>query len=228
MNVEDANREELLNALYTARSPLIDINNLQVQISNNENLMYKNKNGISIKRIIKAALFGIVGFLIAMFIVAVITGIVCMSMGKYYDSLAPIILIPFLVPVPLCIALLIIWKNKRLKENQQLAIINQNLQEQIKNIFMNCSQILDWIPNKYCNYYTVRDLIQILENYRASNFQELANTYEQDVYNKRIIQGQEEIKAQQMNIAIMNAMQQTYNAQKISDAVNYGKDFYSL
>lgn len=226
MNVEDANREELLNALYTARSPLIDINNLQVQISNNENLMYKNKNGISLMRIIKAALISIAVTAIVFIICSIIYYILAIKKDSFDVPLVPFF--AFLVPVPVAVFLLIKWKNKRLKENQQLAIINQNLQEQIRNIFMNCSQILDWIPNKYCNYYTVRDLIQILENYRASNFQELANTYEQDVYNERIIQGQEEIKAQQMNIAIMNAMQQTYNAQKISDAVNYGKDFYSL
>lgn len=226
MNVEYANREDLLNALYTARGPLIDINNMQVQISNNENQIYKNKNGISLKRIIKAGLIsagisGAIGFaiLIIVTILIMITGI--------NENLQLVAFLPIFIPVPLSIYLLMKWKNKRLKENQQIYAINQNIKNQIQNVFANNIEILDWIPNKYCNYYTVRDFIQILENYRANNFQELANTYEQDVYSQRIIQGQEEIKAQQMNIAIMNAMQQNYNAQKISDAVNYGTDFYS-
>lgn len=229
MNVEYANREELLNALYTARGPLIDINNMQVQISNNENQIHKNKNGISLKRIIKAAFIALAIPSAIGFALAIIVGIVAAIMDSSNSSYnVLIVFLPALIPIPLFIYLLVKWKNKRLKENQQIYAVNQNIKNQIQNVFANNIEILDWIPNKYCNYYTVRDFIQILENYRANNFQELANTYEQDVYSQRIIKGQEEIKAQQMNIAIMNAMQQNYNAQKISDAVNYGTDFYSF
>lgn len=219
MNVEYADREELLNALYEARNPLIDINNLQVQISNNEDLINRNKS-ISIIRLFLAALISIAisGIIFILFFVI-------LALSNVSDDTVLLVFLPFLFPVPICVLILMKWKKKRLKNNEELSIINQNLHEQVKNIFIDYSQTLYWIPNKYCNYYSVRDLIQILENYRASNFKELANAYEQDIYNQRIIKGQQEIQAQQMNIAIMNSMQQAWNTQKVTDAINYGIDY---
>lgn len=218
MNVEYADRDELLTALYEARNPLIDINNLQVQISNNEDSIKKNKS-VSIIRLLFAAAISVVISLVIMMIWAAVIESIMGNDGMFFYIL------PLLLPIPLCVLILKKWKKKRLKTIEQLTMINQNLQEQIRNIFADCGQILYWIPNKYCNYYCVRDLIQILENYRASNFKELANVYEQDVYNQRIIQGQQEIKAQQMNIAIMNSMQQAWNTRKVTDAINYGIDY---
>lgn len=219
MNMENANREQLLNALYNARGPLLQINNLQAQINGNEKSIDDNAHGISLIRIIKAALIAF-GVFIASFIILVII------QALNEDTVSPgIPLISFIIAPVYFIILLLKWKKQRLKANENILAENDILKKQMSDIIVNNREILSWIPNKYCNYYTVREFIQILENYRANSLKELANVYEQDVFSKRILQSQEEIKAQQMNIAIISAVQQSYNTRKITDAINYGIDY---
>lgn len=219
MNMENANREQLLNALFNARGPLLQINNLQAQINGNEKLMDDNAHGISLIRIIKAALIAFGIFFASFIILAIIQ-------QSNKDTVSPgIPLISFIIAPVSFILLLLKWKKQRLKANENILAENDILKKQMSDIIVNNREILSWIPNKYCNYYTVREFIQILENYRANNLKELANVYEQDVFNKRILQSQEEIKAQQMNIAIISAVQQSYNTRKITDAINYGIDY---
>lgn len=219
MNMENANREQLLNALFNARGPLLQINNLQTQINGNEKLMDDNAHGISLIRIIKAALIAF-GVFIASFIILVII------QALNEDTVSPgIPLISFIIAPVYFIILLLKWKKQRLKANENILAENDILRKQMSDIIVNNREILSWIPNKYCNYYTVKEFIQILENYRANSLKELANVYEQDVFSKRILQSQEEIKAQQMNIAIISAVQQSYNTRKITDAINYGIDY---
>lgn len=219
MNMENANREQLLNALYNARGPLLQINNLQAQINGNEKSIDDNAHGISLIRIIKAALKAFGLFVLSFFIVGVISAFVEMSVAWRLLPIPPLI---FLVTF---IFLLKKWKKQRLKANENILAENDILRKQMSDIIVNNREILSWIPNKYCNYYTVKEFIQILENYRANSLKELANVYEQDVFSKRILQSQEEIKAQQMNIAIISAVQQSYNTRKITDAINYGIDY---
>ncbi|MGN0534620.1 MAG: hypothetical protein ACI4IR_01300 [Eubacterium sp.] len=219
MNMENANREQLLNALYNARGPLLQINNLQAQINENEKLMDDNAHGISLIRIIKAALIAFGMFILSIIIVGFSLKFVDDSVSQYTDFL------PFLVFPIVFIIFLKKWKKQRLKANENILAENDILKKQMSDIIVNNREILSWIPNKYCNYYTVREFIQILENYRANSLKELANVYEQDVFSKRILQSQEEIKAQQMNIAIISAVQQSYNTRKITDAINYGIDY---
>lgn len=217
--MENANREQLLNALYNARGPLLQINNLQAQINGNEKSIDDNAHGISLIRIIKAALIAF-GVFIASFIILVII------QALNEDTVSPgIPLISFIIAPVYFIILLLKWKKQRLKANENILAENDILKKQMSDIIVNNREILSWIPNKYCNYYTVREFIQILENYRANSLKELANVYEQDVFSKRILQSQEEIKAQQMNIAIISAVQQSYNTRKITDAINYGIDY---
>lgn len=219
MNMENANREQLLNALYNARGPLLQINNLQAQINGNEKSIDDNAHGISLIRIIKAALIAF-GVFIASFIILVII------QALNEDTVSPgIALISFIIAPVYFIILLLKWKKQRLKANENILAENDILRKQMSDIIVNNREILSWIPNKYCNYYTVKEFIQILENYRANSLKELANVYEQDVFSKRILQSQEEIKAQQMNIAIISAVQQSYNTRKITDAINYGIDY---
>lgn len=219
MNMENANREQLLNALYNARGPLLQINNLQAQINGNEKSIDDNAHGISLIRIIKAALIAF-GVFIASFIILVII------QALNEDTVSPgIPLISFIIAPVYFIILLLKWKKQRLKANENILAENDILKKQMSDIIVNNREILSWIPNKYCNYYTVKEFIQILENYRANSLKELANVYEQDVFSKRILQSQEEIKAQQMNIAIISAVQQSYNTRKITDAINYGIDY---
>ncbi len=219
MNMENANREQLLNALYNARGPLLQINNLQAQINGNEKSIDDNAHGISLIRIIKAALIAF-GVFIASFIILVII------QALNEDTVSPgIPLISFIIAPVYFIILLLKWKKQRLKANENILAENDILRKQMSDIIVNNREILSWIPNKYCNYYTVKEFIQILENYRANSLKELANVYEQDVFSKRILQSQEEIKAQQMNIAIISAVQQSYNTRKITDAINYGIDY---
>ena len=219
MNMENANREQLLNALYNARGPLLQINNLQAQINGNEKSIDYNAHGISLIRIIKAALIAF-GVFIASFIILVII------QALNEDTVSPgIPLISFIIAPVYFIILLLKWKKQRLKANENILAENDILRKQMSDIIVNNREILSWIPNKYCNYYTVKEFIQILENYRANSLKELANVYEQDVFSKRILQSQEEIKAQQMNIAIISAVQQSYNTRKITDAINYGIDY---
>lgn len=219
MNMENANREQLLNALYNARGPLLQINNLQAQINGNEKSIDNNAHGISLIRIIKAALIAF-GVFIASFIILVII------QALNEDTVSPgIPLISFIIAPVYFIILLLKWKKQRLKANENILAENDILRKQMSDIIVNNREILSWIPNKYCNYYTVKEFIQILENYRANSLKELANVYEQDVFSKRILQSQEEIKAQQMNIAIISAVQQSYNTRKITDAINYGIDY---
>lgn len=217
--MENANREQLLNALYNARGPLLQINNLQAQINGNEKSIDDNAHGISLIRIIKAALIAF-GVFIASFIILVII------QALNEDTVSPgIPLISFIIAPVYFIILLLKWKKQRLKANENILAENDILKKQMSDIIVNNREILSWIPNKYCNYYTVKEFIQILENYRANSLKELANVYEQDVFSKRILQSQEEIKAQQMNIAIISAVQQSYNTRKITDAINYGIDY---
>lgn len=217
--MENANREQLLNALYNARGPLLQINNLQAQINGNEKSIDNNAHGISLIRIIKAALIAF-GVFIASFIILVII------QALNEDTVSPgIPLISFIIAPVYFIILLLKWKKQRLKANENILAENDILRKQMSDIIVNNREILSWIPNKYCNYYTVKEFIQILENYRANSLKELANVYEQDVFSKRILQSQEEIKAQQMNIAIISAVQQSYNTRKITDAINYGIDY---
>lgn len=217
--MENANREQLLNALYNARGPLLQINNLQAQINGNEKSIDDNAHGISLIRIIKAALIAF-GVFIASFIILVII------QALNEDTVSPgIPLISFIIAPVYFIILLLKWKKQRLKANENILAENDILRKQMSDIIVNNREILSWIPNKYCNYYTVKEFIQILENYRANSLKELANVYEQDVFSKRILQSQEEIKAQQMNIAIISAVQQSYNTRKITDAINYGIDY---
>ena len=217
--MENANREQLLNALYNARGPLLQINNLQAQINGNEKSIDDNAHGISLIRIIKAALIAF-GVFIASFIILVII------QALNEDTVSPgIPLISFIIDPVYFIILLLKWKKQRLKANENILAENDILRKQMSDIIVNNREILSWIPNKYCNYYTVKEFIQILENYRANSLKELANVYEQDVFSKRILQSQEEIKAQQMNIAIISAVQQSYNTRKITDAINYGIDY---
>ena len=219
MNMENANREQLLNALYNARGPLLQINNLQAQINGNEKSIDDNAHGISLIRIIKAAIIAF-GVFIASFIILVII------QALNEDTVSPgIPLISFIIAPVYFIILLLKWKKQRLKANENILAENDILRKQMSDIIVNNREILSWIPNKYCNYYTVKEFIQILENYRANSLKELANVYEQDVFSKRILQSQEEIKAQQMNIAIISAVQQSYNTRKITDAINYGIDY---
>lgn len=219
MNMENANREQLLNALYNARGPLLQINNLQAQINGNEKSIDDNAHGISLIRIIKAALIAF-GVFIASFIILVII------QALNEDTVSPgIPLISFIIAPVYFIILLLKWKKQRLKANENILAENDILRKQMSDIIVNNREILSWIPNKYCNYYTVKEFIQILENYRANSLKELANVYEQDIFSKRILQSQEEIKAQQMNIAIISAVQQSYNTRKITDAINYGIDY---
>ena len=219
MNMENANREQLLNALYNARGPLLQINNLQAQINGNEKSIDDNAHGISLIRIIKAALIAF-GVFIASFIILVII------QALNEDTVSPgIPLISFIIAPVYFIILLLKWKKQRLKANENILAENDILRKQMSDIIVNNREILSWIPNKYCNYYTVKEFIQILENYRANSLKELANVYEQDIFSKRILQSQEEIKAQQMNIAIISAVQQSYNTRKITDAINYGTDY---
>ena len=219
MNMENANREQLLNALYNARGPLLQINNLQAQINGNEKSIDDNAHGISLIRIIKAALIAF-GVFIASFIILVII------QALNEDTVSPgIPLISFIIAPVYFIILLLKWKKQRLKANENILAENDILRKQMSDIIVNNREILSWIPNKYCNYYTVKEFIQILENYRANSLKELANVYEQDVFSKRILQSQEEIKAQQMNIAIISAVQQSYNTRKITNAINYGIDY---
>lgn len=219
MNMENANREQLLNALYNARGPLLQINNLQAQINGNEKSIDNNAHGISLIRIIKAALIAF-GVFIASFIILVII------QALNEDTVSPgIPLISFIIAPVYFIILLLKWKKQRLKANENILAENDILRKQMSDIIVNNREILSWIPNKYCNYYTVKEFIQILENYRANSLKELANVYEQDIFSKRILQSQEEIKAQQMNIAIISAVQQSYNTRKITDAINYGIDY---
>lgn len=219
MNMENANREQLLNALYNARGPLLQINNLQAQINGNEKSIDDNAHGISLIRIIKAALIAF-GVFIASFIILVII----QALNEDTVSLG-IPLISFIIAPVYFIILLLKWKKQRLKANENILAENDILRKQMSDIIVNNREILSWIPNKYCNYYTVKEFIQILENYRANSLKELANVYEQDIFSKRILQSQEEIKAQQMNIAIISAVQQSYNTRKITDAINYGIDY---
>lgn len=217
--MENANREQLLNALYNARGPLLQINNLQAQINGNEKSIDDNAHGISLIRIIKAALIAF-GVFIASFIILVII------QALNEDTVSPgIPLISFIIAPVYFIILLLKWKKQRLKANENILAENDILRKQMSDIIVNNREILSWIPNKYCNYYTVKEFIQILENYRANSLKELANVYEQDIFSKRILQSQEEIKAQQMNIAIISAVQQSYNTRKITDAINYGIDY---
>lgn len=219
MNMENANREQLLNALYNARGPLLQINNLQAQINGNEKSIDDNAHGISLIRIIKAALIAFGIFFASFIILAIIQ-----TSNK--DTVSPgIPLISFIIAPVYFIILLLKWKKQRLKANENILAENDILRKQMSDIIVNNREILSWIPNKYCNYYTVKEFIQILENYRANSLKELANVYEQDIFSKRILQSQEEIKAQQMNIAIISAVQQSYNTRKITDAINYGIDY---
>ena len=146
--MENANREQLLNALYNARGPLLQINNLQAQINGNEKSIDDNAHGISLIRIIKAALIAF-GVFIASFIILVII------QALNEDTVSPgIPLISFIIAPVYFIILLLKWKKQRLKANENILAENDILRKQMSDIIVNNREILSWIPNKYCNYYT--------------------------------------------------------------------------
>ncbi|MCD7741847.1 MAG: hypothetical protein LUI06_06560 [Ruminococcus sp.] len=98
-----------------------------------------------------------------------------------------------IIPIILCICLNKYKVNCNInlnstltKERDQLSKEIASLTDQSHQIYSQNAELIESVPEAYCNSYSLQSIANIIQNRRADTLKEALNVYEQDEHNKRM------------------------------------------